>query len=164
MLDSVSSAEWKVAAADNISLEVLPGFQHSYLFFYGSLMDTEVLQTILGLPSLPIVEEGRISGFKIKMWGIYPTLIPSDDGQVVGTIWTVDDLHHFKRLIECETKAYTWRICDIYRQDGEVISGGRTFCWAGDPKSKELEEGSFDLYRYQKYFKSSTVRRGPDQR
>jgi len=32
-----------------------------------------------------------------------------------------------------------------------------TFCWAGSPDSKELEEGVFDFERYQRYFKPSVV-------
>lgn len=48
------------------------------------------------------------------------------------------------------------------RSNGEeevkVLTDCRTFCWAGNPESKELEEGWFDLGRYQRYFKTSVVR------
>lgn len=31
---------------------------------------------------------------------------------------------------------------------------GRVFCWKGDPESKELEDGEFDMVKWRKYFKS----------
>jgi len=86
------------------------------------------------------------------MWGTYPALIPSDSSKVKGRVWKVDSEEHFNRLAAYETAAYTWIEC-------EVIEGCRAFCWAGHPESTELEDGSFDLERYQKYFKASVTRR-----
>ena len=122
-------------------------------------MDPEVLQTILGLPSPPVVQKGTIFGFVVKMWGIYPTLVPSDGGRVYGTFWRVQGLSQFLRLKEYETSAYTWSHCDIETSNGDCLRECRTFCWAGDPESGELQEGSFDLERYQRYFKPSVVRK-----
>ncbi|MCJ1476207.1 hypothetical protein MMC13_004873 [Lambiella insularis] len=139
----------------------MPGepFQPFYMFFYGSLMDPEVLQAILDLPELPTIRPATISGFRIKMWGIYPTLIPCHSGSVTGTVWKVTSEAHFDRLAAYETAAYRWDECDAVLEGGEVLRNCRTFCWAGEPDSKELEDGSFDLERYQKYFKSSVTRR-----
>ena len=134
-------------------------FTPCFMFFYGSLMDAEVLQSVLGLRHTPIVKRGVTEGFAMKMWGIYPTIIPSKEGKIAGTVWKVDLVHHFSRLQEYETGAYTWCSCDVKREDGEMLQGCRTFCWAGDANSKELDEGSFDLGRYQKYFKASVVRK-----
>lgn len=136
-----------------------PPFEPCPLFFYGSLMDPEVLQAVLELPEAPIVESGSVCGFSIKMWGIYPALIPHEGGRVSGSMWRVNTESHFLRLKEYETSAYTWCACDIELNSGEVLSGCRTFCWAGDSDSKELEEGTFDLQRYQRYFKASVVRK-----
>lgn len=67
------------------------------MLFYGSLMDPEVLQALLNLPSLPPTRPASISRFKIKMWGIYSALIPvpsmCDDGssRVTGTVWEVKE-------------------------------------------------------------------------
>lgn len=124
-------------------------------------MDPEVLQAVLGLREVPNVQEGCIEGFMMKMWGIYPTLLPHEGGKVFGTAWKVDSLSQFLRLKEYETSVYTWCSCQIELSNGESLFGCRTFCWAGDPNSKELVEGSFDLQRYQKYFKSSVVCKGP---
>ena len=95
------------------------------------------------------------------MWGIYPTLISLSDntGSVTGTVWAVTDESQFDRLAAYETAAYRSDECDIVLKDGEVLKNCRVFCWAGDPGSKELEDGSFDLERYQKYFKPSVTRR-----
>jgi hypothetical protein len=122
-------------------------------------MDPDVLQTILALPSPPAVARGSVSGFRVKMWGIYPALVPSSPGdEVRGTVWHVSEARHFARLAEYETGAYTWCACEIRREDGEVVAG-RTFCWRGNPENRELEEGAFDLERYRWYFKASVVRR-----
>jgi gamma-glutamylcyclotransferase (GGCT)/AIG2-like uncharacterized protein YtfP len=139
----------------------MPGvpFQLVHMFFYGSLMDPEVLQAILDLPEPPTTRPATISGFRIKVWGIYPTLLPSHSGSVTVTVWKVISEAHFDRLAAYETAAYRWDECDAVLEGGEVLRGCRTFCWAGDPDSKELEDGSFDLEHYQKYFKSSVTRR-----
>ncbi|OBT64109.1 hypothetical protein VE03_06244 [Pseudogymnoascus sp. 23342-1-I1] len=120
-----------------------PPFEPCPFFFYGSLMDPEVLQAVLGLPETPVVESGSVCGV------------------VSGSTWRVNSESHFLRLKEYETSVYTWCPCDIELSNGEVLSGCRTFCWAGEPESKELEEGTFDLQRYQRYFKASVVQKSP---
>ena len=122
-------------------------------------MDPEVLQAILDLPELPTTRLATISGFSIKMWGIYPTLIHCYSGSVTGTLWKVTSEAQFDRLAAYETAAYRWDECNAVLEGGDVLENCRTFCWAGEPDSKELEDGSFDLERYQKYFKSSVTRR-----
>ncbi|KFZ05445.1 hypothetical protein V501_08347 [Pseudogymnoascus sp. VKM F-4519 (FW-2642)] len=138
-----------------------PPFEPCPFFFYGSLMDPEVLQAVLELPEAPIVESGSVCGFSMKMWGIYPALIPHEGGRVSGSVWRVNTESHFLGLKEYETSAYTCCACDIELSSGEVLSGCRTFCWAGDSDSRELEEGTFDLQRFQRYFKASVVRKSP---
>lgn len=163
---SPSVLEQKFAAAANANYkpeEAEPPFKPCFFFFYGSLMDPEVLQAVLGLLEVPVVEEGWVTGFAMKMWGIYPALIPRKGGKVFGMVWKVNAQSHFLRFMEYETSAYTWCSCDIELSNGETLRDCRTFYWAGDPDSKELEEGKFDLQRYQKYFKPSVVRKGPSK-
>lgn len=131
------------------------------MFFYGSLMDPEVIQAILNLSELPVTKPATLSGYQIKMWGIYPALIPKESGRVTGYVWEVTSEDQFERLAAYETTAYRWVECDAVLEDGAVLKGCRTFCWAGAPDSRELEDGNFDLERYQKYFKSSVTRRRP---
>jgi len=147
--------------AGSVPKRAEPPFEPCAFFFYGSLMDPEVLRTILDLSETPTVESGAVRGFSIKMWGIYPALIPHESGRVSGSMWRVNSESQFLRLKEYETSAYTWCACDIELSSGEVLRGCRTFCWAGDSDSKELEEGTFDLQRYQRYFKASVVRKSP---
>lgn len=127
-------------------------------------MAAEVLQTIAGLPEVPTVQEGSVTGFEMKMWGIYPTLIPCAGGQVSGTVWKVNEPRTFFRLQKYETSAYTWCSCEIRLSNGEILGGCRNFCWAGDVNSKELKEGKFDFEHYQKYFKASVVRKAPSRK
>jgi hypothetical protein len=123
-------------------------------------MDPEVLQAVLGLPETPIVANGWVTGFAVKMWGIYPALVPHEGGKVSGSTWRINSESQFLRLKDYETSAYTRCACDIELSSGGVLSGCRTFCWAGDSDSK-AEEGTFDLQRYQRYFKPSVVRKSP---
>jgi len=132
-------------------------FQPCHLFFYGSLMDAEVLQSILDLSGTPALRNAVVPGFATKMWGIYPVLVLQEQGIVSGKVWKVTSEEHFLKLVEYETSVYTWRRCEAMLDEGEVLQDCRTFCWAGDPQSRELEEGSFDLERYRRYFKSSVT-------
>lgn len=140
------------AAADKAMLQTLTNFRPTFFFFYGTLMDPEVLQQILSLDELPRIEKATITKFKIKMWGIYPALVGACDGVVTGTIWQVANVDQFIRLARYETSAYTPCEVEIMRQDGE-IEHGKSFRWAGDPNSSDLEEGSFSLDLYQVHFK-----------
>ncbi|KAI1082699.1 hypothetical protein F5B20DRAFT_577776 [Whalleya microplaca] len=136
----------------------VPTFRPCHFFFYGSLMDPEVVQAVTGLETTPILRRGSISGFKVKMWGIYPTLIPEEGGKVTGMLWKVDDPEHFRSLQQYETTKFKPCMCSIETESGEVLENSMAFCWAGDKDSPDLEDGTFDLERYQKNFKSSVVR------
>ncbi|PVH82196.1 hypothetical protein DL98DRAFT_620988 [Cadophora sp. DSE1049] len=155
---AISKETYAVAMGVDLQKQTDP-FRPCYMFFYGSLMDAEVLQSVLNLPETPSVMQGKTRGFSMKMWGIYPTIIRNPEGTISGTVWKVDSESHFLRLQEYETSVYTWSHCDVVLKDGRELKECRTFCWAGDVNSKELEEGTFDLLRYQKYFKSWVVRK-----
>jgi hypothetical protein len=138
-------------------------FRPLHMFFYGSLMDSDVLQAILNLPDLPQMQPATITGYRIKMWSIYPTLVPSGSrgiSSMKGMLWETTADKQIDRLAAYETAAYRSEECEVVLVgSGEVIRSCRTFCWAGEADSKELEEGCFDLEWYQKYFKPSVVRR-----
>ncbi|KAF1850474.1 uncharacterized protein K460DRAFT_327379 [Cucurbitaria berberidis CBS 394.84] len=149
-------------------------FHPSTLFFYGTLQDPLVLQSILNLPSPPTMRKASLvhpeeENISVRMWGIYPALVIPAATIVSGTVWHCSSAAHFARLEEYETNAYTWCECavtldvdinvDVDVNSGEeVLRGCRTFCWAGDAESKELEEGVFDLERWQRNFRGSIVR------
>ncbi|WEW61577.1 hypothetical protein PRK78_007068 [Emydomyces testavorans] len=124
------------------------------LFVYGSLMDTDIIQKVLHLASPPApLRAATLKNYKMKMWSIYPTILPHTGSAVQGRVYPVERLEHFQRLERYETKAYTWCECEVEYDDGDVARGCRVFVWAGDPESKDLHEGSFDLERYQTYYK-----------
>ncbi|CBX95576.1 hypothetical protein LEMA_P027280.1 [Plenodomus lingam JN3] len=131
------------------------------IFFYGSLMDPEVLQSILALPQPPSPKPATLTGYRIKMWGINPALLPSLTGSVpvTGVLWHVASADRFARLAAYETAAYRWETCErVLVEGGERVGGCRVVCWAGDPEGGELEEGGFGFERYRRYFKGSVVR------
>jgi gamma-glutamylcyclotransferase (GGCT)/AIG2-like uncharacterized protein YtfP len=153
---SLSMIEQSSSHPSSRELDLSPG----YMFFYGTLSDPEVLQAVLKLGDLPFLEQGYITGYSIKLWGIYPTLIPSSDtgAKILGNFWNVDSESQMMKLSEYETSAYKIAFVTIHRGTDGGKESGRVFCWNGDPESHELEDGSFDLARYQKFFKPSIVK------
>lgn len=157
-VNSTPLASKEISPIDKMPEKLDDPFTPCFMFFYGSLMDPDVLQSVAGLEETPTAAaKGVMKGFSMKMWGIYPTIIPSDDGEISGTVWKVESESQFLRLEEYESVAYTWCYCDVELEDGKVLKRCRTFCWAGDADSKYLKEGSFDLESYQKYFKASVI-------
>lgn len=127
-----------------------------YMFFYGTLMDPKLLQTVACLDLLPKVRKATLKGFKLMMWGeIFPTLLPalaSNAEAIPGVVWKVESQRDIALLSRYETEAYKLSLCDVQLEDGEVLKGCGTYCWAGEEDDPELEEGKFDLWTYQQYF------------
>ena len=158
MRQSIQAAASK--QVKHIPHRITAEYVKSLWFFYGSLMDPDVLQRILDLPERPLFQRGKLLGFKIKMWGIYPAAVPSSsDNRIEGMVYALESQEHLKRLEAYETTAYTWCNCTLEMEDGSVVKDGRTFCWAGDENSRELQEGEFDFIRFQTYFKSSVTQK-----
>lgn len=153
------------AAAEAGAALTQPTFRPRHFFFYGSLMDPEVFQTITKSAEAPVMRKGSITGFKMKMWGIYPVLVPETeagtDTKITGTWCMVDSHMRFLDLQEYETVKYTPLDCTIVTEDGTELKDSATFGWAGNPDNNELEDGVFNFERYQKYFKPSVVRENP---
>ncbi|PVI03637.1 hypothetical protein DM02DRAFT_625690 [Periconia macrospinosa] len=147
-----------------------PSFTPHYMFFYGSLMDPDVLRTIANLPSPPTTKKGSIKGFTMKMWSVYPTLIPTTNSNnteevptIPGVLWKVETEEQFQRLAAYETSAYTSCACAVVLEEtGETVTDCRTFCWAGDVESSELRDGRFDLEWYQRHFKPAIFKRNSE--
>ena len=137
-----------------VPIEPIP-WKPTMFFFYGTLMDPEILQSVLGLSELPKLQRGTILNFKIKIWGIYPALVRAEGEGVAGMAWEVQTEEQFRRLRRYETSAYTWCYCNIDLADGGRVDYARTFRWDGDSESRELKDGAFDLVRWQTFFKPS---------
>lgn len=130
------------------------------LFFYGSLMDPDVIRVIAETSTEPELHKASIRGFKLKMWGFYPTLVPGDTKDTVhGVYWQAKNSRQLGLLQRYETHRYKLAKCAIYVDDGSIIEDGLTFVWASDPGSSELKDGEVLLERYQLYFKPDAFKR-----
>lgn len=134
------------------------------MLFYGSLMDSEVLQAVLNLSKLPTMQDGSVEGYTIKKWGIYPTVIPHPGSKLYGKVWKINLPPYLERLAEYETEAYTLERCEIELEDGKRIADGRIFKWSGELDSRHLHDGEFDLDWYQTYLKPGLVRSWKEQK
>ncbi|KAI3343420.1 hypothetical protein F4824DRAFT_7872 [Ustulina deusta] len=143
-------------------------FEPFYFFFYGSLQLRGVLQGVCNIPdstenegndAIVLREGASIQGWKIKMWGPYPALVPAapDEGKRVdGMAWLCEKPEHVARLCRYETGAYRMAYCDVSvpAADGhgvEVLANARTFVSTID--ADELDEGKFSLAKYQRRMK-----------
>jgi gamma-glutamylcyclotransferase (GGCT)/AIG2-like uncharacterized protein YtfP len=126
-------------------------FEPCLMFFYGSLMDPQMLQKVAALDYTPYLESAWVEGFQMKMWhGIYPTLLAdkSTDTRIQGKAWRATTMTQCLRLQRYETSAYEPSDCMIHLNNGETVKG-LVFTWAGKPTSSELAEGVFDLEHWQ---------------
>ncbi|KAI0582263.1 MutY A-G-specific DNA glycosylase [Pyrenophora tritici-repentis] len=87
-------------------------WQPQPMFFYGTLQAPEILAFVLNLQDLPALKPATIKGYKMKMIGVYPTLIPngSEEDIVQGFVWDVQTEEMFERLVEYETDMYKWEV------------------------------------------------------
>ena len=115
-------------------------------FFYGTLMDPQLLSEILSLPELPTLRPAKICGYSLKLWGQYPALVDGETGEVVeGMVYHVEEPKHAERLAEYETNTYWPAPCLINVMDGEHSKKirGTTFKYIGNPM--DISDGTFDL-------------------
>ncbi|KAM0321705.1 hypothetical protein ACHAQA_009944 [Verticillium albo-atrum] len=134
-------------------------FEPCFFFFYGTLMDPEVLRTVAALDSLPELQDAWLAGFEMKMWnGRYPTLLPKEGMSPADTIqgksWQATSIDQCLRLQLYETSAYECCDCVVQTGEGQSITA-LTFKWARDPGSAQLSssKGGFDLEHWQKNYK-----------
>lgn len=127
--------------------------------FYGTLADPVLLAEILTLDSVPELRPARIFGYKVKLWGQYPAVIPVDESQhgadsdcvVEGFVYRVESVQHAERLAEYETGNYRAGACRIVYPDSpaDELKGrpteeqGYVFQYVGN--MNDLSEGKLDL-------------------
>ncbi len=123
------------------------GFRKQFYFFYGSLMDSQMLEKVLQLGSRPELRPAKIIGYRCMMWGQYPALVDGEQGEPVhGMAYEVQSLEERQRLEAYETDHYKNVACTIKLQDRNQVTG-RTFFWNGE--TADLTEGRFDLKDWQ---------------
>lgn len=132
-------------------------------FFYGSLMDPDVLYFIARTSATdPQLHKASIRGYKMKKWGCYPTLVPAEDADAVvhGVYWQAEDEGQLALLQRYETNRYRPATCEIRVEgDGRVLGDGVVFVWAGDKESRELVDGGFSLEEYRLLYKPDVFKR-----
>ncbi|KAK4040313.1 hypothetical protein C8A01DRAFT_46297 [Parachaetomium inaequale] len=139
-------------------------FEPCTFFFYGSLMDPQVLMAVAKLDNQPDLQDVWVEGFEMKMWGgMYPVLLPTKttdnnsgaSHRIKGKAWRATTMDQCLRLHRYETSAYEAADCRLYHSGGGEPTKGLVFVWARDPASDQLAEGAFDLEHWQKTYKPS---------
>ncbi|KAI1484698.1 hypothetical protein F5X96DRAFT_663282 [Biscogniauxia mediterranea] len=143
---------------DHPPLEITKeNFKPCHMFFYGSLMDKDVLQIAARLPSPPELRPASISGWQVKMWGSYPTLVPAsttpatspspgplspstananadhhhDNNKIRGMAWELKTFEQFSNLRTYETSHYQPRAVVIRAEGGGEEEGEVPGEWEG---------------------------------
>lgn len=121
-------------------------------FFYGTLMDPQIAQEVLGLSEPPVLKAALLKnrGY-LRMWGPYPAFVADRNPRVdvKGVACEIEGAERKDRLATYEGNNYDETKCliNLVTDDGEsdyIVA--RTFAWIGD--EDELSEGSFDLETY----------------
>lgn len=121
-------------------------------FFYGTLMDPEIAQEVLGLPE-PTVLKPALLKYRghLRMWGPYPAFMANQEPEVdvKGMACEIEGTERKDRLVWYEGDNYEDVKCfiNLVTEDGETdVIAARVFAWIGD--EDELSDGTFDLEAY----------------
>ncbi|KAI0481488.1 hypothetical protein F4859DRAFT_421576 [Xylaria cf. heliscus] len=158
---SEHTADADAATTSAVASETLPTvttFEPFYFFFYGSLQVPNVLQGVCRIKdknSITLRKNANIVGWKIKMWGPYPALVPAapddEDGHVEGVAWLCERPEYVARLCTYESKAYRMAYCNVLVAAGDkspkLIKNARTFVFDQD-QGDTLTDGRFDIEQY----------------
>ena len=122
-------------------------------FFYGTLMDSKLLASILGLKSDPQLKPAKVIGFRIKLWGSFPAMIQAHGQTLHGVAYEIasdqEVENQVAKLQTYETSRYR-RYPVIVRYEDGTRPAGWAFLWDGD--EKVLQEGEFDLEAWRTEF------------
>ncbi|KAG8896199.1 hypothetical protein FRB99_009019, partial [Tulasnella sp. 403] len=112
-------------------------FQPRLCFFYGTLMLPHILRQVLRMDDLPSLTNARLRGYKMKMWGPYPTLLPleSDEASgdvevppIRGRVYLVTQSAHIRSLERYETENYRLVECELEVEE-QVSEGASEYHW-----------------------------------
>jgi gamma-glutamylcyclotransferase (GGCT)/AIG2-like uncharacterized protein YtfP len=132
----------------------LENWTPSPLFFYGSLMDSDMLCHIASPESTPILSTASIKRLKTKLWGLCPAIVPTSHNEdvVCDKMWVCKEKKQFQALECFEGPTYTVCPVEMVLEDETKIRGW-SFCWKGDAQSCELEDGEFDMQMWKERYK-----------
>ncbi|KAL8995256.1 MAG: hypothetical protein Q9169_004962 [Polycauliona sp. 2 TL-2023] len=117
-----------------------------FCFFYGSLMDSANIASVLDLAREPVLRAGRIQGYRTLMNGPFPALVRAENSTVCGMVLHMEDRSDVQdqitELCNLEGEDYERHRLSIRFEDGSLLWGW-TFLWVGDEEG--LEEGVWDF-------------------
>lgn len=124
-------------------------FDHpdSLCFFYGTLMDSGNIASVLDLTQEPKLTPAHIHGYRTMMNGPFPALVRAEQiSAVYGMVYRIEYQEEMKEqmaeLENYEGEDYGRERVTLRFEKGPLRLGW-TFIWVGD--MKELEEGTWDF-------------------
>lgn len=152
--DPAAEAERRMRARQESTIKRRQGKE--IYFFYGTLMDPSILQSVLGLTEAPVLTPAILyQRGHMRMWGPFPAFLEGGSPlvDVRGMACEVEGEEAKERLEAYEGANYWPMQCLIDYIDADCGDDGtssgvkaKTFKWVGD--EDELEDGSFNLEAY----------------
>jgi hypothetical protein len=112
-------------------------------FFFGTLMDPEVLERVLDRPIAgEELTPARLMGFRRvrSARGTYPLLVPGPGGIVNGMLLKAASLRDARRIIHFESEEYDSRWLTVQAADGGTTKARVFFALAGVGRTDETWE------------------------
>lgn len=126
--------------------EAHPHDPNRLCFFYGSLMDSGNITSVLDLAAEPDLTPACIEGYRTLINGPFPALVRANNSIVAGMVYRMngsdtDVRDQITELENYEGEDYE-RFWVVVRFE-KSLEWGWTFLWVGD--AKELQEGVWDF-------------------
>jgi hypothetical protein len=122
------------------------------LFFFGTLMDAEVRDLVIGRTLPPAaLQPAEVRGFRrVFVAGrAYPMLVPHPPGRVAGIVASGIDAEALRRLQVYEGEEYRLETLPVRTEAGEVIEAGMFMC----PPDVTAERRDWRLDQWQRRYK-----------
>jgi hypothetical protein len=131
------------------------------LFFFGTLVDPDILGLVIGRPVEPgELEPARLFGFRrVRVQGAsYPMLVPDPAGRVEGRLWRGGTAEERARLDAYEGPGYRLEPVVV-----ETASGDRAaaLVYQAVPGALRPTDEAWDLASWQARFKPLYLAQGP---
>lgn len=130
------------------------------LFFFGTLMDPDILGLVIGRPvDSRELEPAGLSGFRrVRVAGAsYPMLVPDPAGFVEGRLWRGGTASERARLDAYEGPAYRLEPVVVETRSGERVAA---LVYLAVPGSLRPSEEPWELAAWQARFKPLYLARG----
>lgn len=130
------------------------------LFFFGTLMDPDILGLVIGRPvDARELEPAGLSGFRrVRVQGAsYPMLVPDPAGLVEGRLWRGGDRRERARLDAYEGPGYRLEPVTVETRSGERVAA---LVYRAVPGALRPTEEPWELAAWQARFKPLYLGRG----